>query len=379
MASRAAAKPAEVPLKPARTASPAPKEKNETGAVGGAQAQAAKGTQGSRGKERQEQIATFAAVAFWFIFNISLSTLTKWTFLFGEVCTSAEGCKQFRFPLTLTAVHMLFSWAMCRIYIAVDGRSRGPWLTASEQIRKIVPLATCFAASVAMGNQSLKYIYPSFNQMLGSMSPLITVLMSIALLQKQYNTWTWISMPVLCGGLALCSVHEVHFHIVGGLFATGATVLRGAKSIIQGKLLDKGAKIDSVALLCYMAPWSAFLLLGVAAFTEGFEPFVLLTPGSEKTGVFRVWGLLVVGGLTACLLNLTNFLVTSYTSAVTLQVLGNVKCCLSIAVSVAVFRNPLHIIQGVGVAICLFGVGLYNRYGGPVQKLSDKGAGVKAQ
>eukprot|EP00913_Durusdinium_trenchii_P035515 g33235.t1 len=42
--------------------------------------------------------------------------------------------------------------------------------------------------------------------------------------------------------------------------------------------------------------------------------------------------LLVLSGLNACLLNIANFLVTSYTSPVTLQVLGNVKSCLSIAV-----------------------------------------------
>merc|ERR1711908_259799 len=124
-------------------------------------------------------------------------------------------------------------------------------------------------------------------------------------------------MGVLCGGLALCSLHEVHFHILGGLFATGATVLRGAKSIIQGKLLDPSEKIDSVTLLCYMAPWAALLLLSTAACTEGIEPFSLLWPGSgqppdyagERTGVGRVWLLLIVGSLTACMLNITNFLV----------------------------------------------------------------------
>ena len=71
-----------------------------------------------------------------------------------------------------------------------------------------------------------------------------------------------------------------------------------------------------------------------------------------------------VSGLNACLLNIANFLVTSYTSParrplglqgcqrqirqaqVTLQVLGNVKSCLSIAVSVAIFRtNVAHVLD----------------------------------
>merc|ERR1719254_369125 len=141
-----------------------------------------------------------------------------------------------------------------------------------QQLEKIAPLAICFALSVAMGNLSLKYIYPSFNQMLGAMSPLITVLMAVIFQQKRYNGWTWLSMPVICGGLVLCSAKEVNYNHLGALFATGATVLRSAKSIMQGKLLTGSDKLDSVTLLFYMAPWAAVLLFALAAFSEGMEP-----------------------------------------------------------------------------------------------------------
>merc|ERR1719277_395120 len=115
-----------------------------------------------------------------------------------------------------------------------------------EQARKIAPLAMCFALSVAMGNLSLKYIYPSFSQMLGSMAPLITVALAVVLQGQRFNRWTWASMPVICGGLVLCSAQEANFH------AAGATVLRALKSILQGRLLED-AGMDSVTLLYYMA------------------------------------------------------------------------------------------------------------------------------
>merc|ERR1711924_75544 len=63
--------------------------------------------------------------------------------------------------------------------------------------------------------------------------------------------------------------------------------------------------------------------------------------------------------------------VTSHTSPVTLQVLGNVKCCLSIVVSVLVFKNELKGEQAIGVAVCLFGVWLYNKHGGVVKSGSS--------
>merc|ERR1719326_891061 len=166
---------------------------------------------------------------------------------------------------------MLFSWAVCyiQIYYVRKPVKGTVGLSFEQQVRKVAPLAACFALSVAMGNLSLKYIYPSFNQMLGAMSPLITVLIAVVLPpRKRYNAWTWMSMPVICGGLVICTTKEVNFHALGAFYATGATVLRALKSIIQGRLLDPSeTKLDSVTLLYYMAP-----------FSEGLEPYTLLVP-----------------------------------------------------------------------------------------------------
>ncbi|CAJ1347254.1 unnamed protein product [Effrenium voratum] len=214
---------------------------------------------------------------------------------------------------------------------------------------------------------SLKYIYPSFNQMLGSMSPLITVLLAVLLQRKSFPLKTWLSMPVICAGLAVCSLKELNFNALGAFYCTGATVLRALKSLIQGRLLSPSHKLDSVTLLYYMAPMAAVWLSALMLLMEGAEPILLLLaglysePGTRVTGGGYVLMLLVISGLNACLLNIANFLVTSYTSPVTLQVLGNVKSCLSIAVSVAIFRNSLTVEQAIGVGTCLIGVWLYNQ------------------
>jgi drug/metabolite transporter (DMT)-like permease len=59
-----------------------------------------------------------------------------------------------------------------------------------------------------------------------------------------------------------------------------------------------------------------------------------------------------------------NFLVTYYTSAVTLSVLGNVKVVLSIFISVLVFQNELTGMGVLGCAITLAGVYMYQQVGG---------------
>lgn len=320
------------------------------------------------------QAHTALVVLAWFVLNISMASLTKWLFLYGLICVPEDGCVAYRYPLAITVVHMLFSWAMCGVQLRLRGGVNAV-LSLRQQLDGIAPLAACFALSVAMGNLSLKYIYPSFNQMLGAMSPLITVLMAACLQQKRYNFSTWVSMPIICGGLCVCSYKEVNFDLLGALFATGATVLRAAKSIMQGKLLAE--KLDSVTLLYSMAPWAALLLLALSLVLEGVDPARLLLRGFLGAhGAGYVFLLLCVSGLNACLLNVTNFLVTFHTNPVTLQVLGNVKSCLSIGISVAIFRNDLQWEQAMGVVTCLFGVWFYNSYGGDVklEKLEEQSA-----
>jgi len=319
-----------------------------------------------KGGEPPSWYETGFVVLAWFVLNISIGNITKWTYLYGQICKEDGVCKGYRYPLTMTVVHMIFSWTLCLIYLkCIKGQDK--FLTFEKQVKKVVPLALCFSVSVAFGNMSLKYIFPSFNQMLGAMAPIITVIMSMGLLGKRYNLWTWISMPVICGGLILCSAEELNFEWHGAVFCLGATILRSLKSIIQGKLLvDPSEKMDSVTLLFYMAPYAGFFLLIGAIAIEGTEPLTIFFTGRPQ-GVPKVLLLLGLGGLNACLLNIANFLVTAYTSAVTLQVLGNVKSCLSIAVSIVIFRNAFKVEQGVGIAICMFGVWVYDKKGGTRQ------------
>lgn len=59
---------------------------------------------------------------------------------------------------------------------------------SGESLRgKILPLAFLFAVSVSFGNTALSYVYPSFNQMVTTMTPLITMVLQVVLLRTRYN------------------------------------------------------------------------------------------------------------------------------------------------------------------------------------------------
>mmetsp|Transcript_64974 Transcript_64974/g.141618 ORF Transcript_64974/g.141618 Transcript_64974/m.141618 type:complete len:347 (+) Transcript_64974:404-1444(+) len=322
-----------------------------------------------------ERIACTLSVLAWFTFNITMGIVTKWTYLYGKVCFPAKDeCFTYDFPFMLTGFHMFVSWMVCSVLLRMR-RVRYTVLGFREQVHRIAPLAMVFSGSVVMGNLSLRYIYPSFNQMLASISPLVTVLLSVVMQRRRYNAWTWASMPVICGGLCICGSTEVNYNTLGVTFVVGATTLRAAKSVMQEKLLDtREGKLDPVTLLYYQAPWAGSFLVCLSFFFEGSAPGKLLFnwAGDARTGVNRVLGLLVFSGLNACFLNISGFSVTAHVGAVMLQILGNVKACVAIAVSAAVLGNPVTAAQVTGVLLCLMGVWVYQDKGGLRSKKTER-------
>lgn len=69
---------------------------------------------------------------------------------------------------------------------------------------------------------------------------------------------------------------------------------------------------------------------------------------------------LLINSCMAYAVNLTNFLVTKYTSALTLQVLGNMKGVIAAGISIAMFKNPVTAKGMIGYAITVGGVLAYS-------------------
>lgn len=110
-------------------------------------------------------------------------------------------------------------------------------------------------------------------------------------------------------------------------------------------------------LLLYMAPMAAVILMPFTVYLEG--NVVGVTVQKAREDWFIVF-LLVGNATVAYLVNLTNFLVTKHTSALTLQVLGNAKAAVAAVVSVLIFRNPVTVMGMAGFGVTVMGVGLYS-------------------
>ncbi|KAL0382084.1 UNVERIFIED_CONTAM: putative sugar phosphate/phosphate translocator [Sesamum calycinum] len=304
---------------------------------------------------------TIALVASWYSSNIGVLLLNKYLL-------SNYG---FKYPIFLTMCHM----TACSLlsYIAIAWMKMVPMQTIRSRVQfmKISALSFIFCASVVSGNVSLKYLPVSFNQAIGATTPFFTAVFAYLMTLKREAWLTYVTLiPVVTGvviasGLPGGSLHDIvcvsasrsclsleinfsefgepSFHLFGFIMCVGATAARALKSVVQGILL--------------FLLKAVVLLLPATLFME--ENVVGITLALAREDVRIIW-LLLFNSALAYFVNLTNFLVTKHTSALTLQVLGNAKGAVAVVVSILIFRNPVSVTGMLGYSLTVFGVILYS-------------------
>ncbi|KAL8158919.1 hypothetical protein V2J09_000456 [Rumex salicifolius] len=291
---------------------------------------------------------TAAVVAAWYTSNIGVLLLNKYLLsIYG-----------FRYPIFLTMLHML----SCAAYSSVTVH----WLSlvphqpihSRRQLLKILSLSVIFCFSVVCGNASLRYIPVSFNQAIGATTPFFTAIFAFVITCKKEAPEVYCALLPVVFGIVLSCNSEPLFHLFGFLVCVASTAGRALKSVIQGLILtSESEKLHSMNLLLYMAPMAAAILLPFSIYIEGN---VLAITAEKARGDWFIVFLLFGNATVAYLVNLSNFLVTKYTSALTLQVLGNAKAAVAAVVSVLIFRNPVTVMGMTGFAVTIMGVVLYS-------------------
>jgi len=321
-------------------------------------------------KERRGQSLTaanhtvmMASIVAWFALNMTIANLNKWIFHHYS----------FKYPALLTNMHMLASLVLGRIaltfFMTPTPAARSP---SAATLRGVNMLSLVFVVSVASSNAALRYIHISFAQSIGATAPLWTVLLSKLITGQSYGMLVYGALALVSAGMILTTTGEINFHWLGFALTLVGVITRALKSILQGMLLSSAEqRLDSISLLYHMSkPSVALLTVWV----------VVLEPGCASDPSIRDGSLWLCVALSSCVaffLNVANFLVTLHTSAVTLQVLGNIKVVMLIGLSVAIFGNEVSAQSAVGCTMCLVGVGLYNRARG-VQPPAKEPSGYAA-
>ncbi|KAK8935143.1 putative sugar phosphate/phosphate translocator [Platanthera zijinensis] len=294
------------------------------------------------------RLFTVGLVVSWYASNIGVLLLNKYLL-------SNYG---FKYPIFLTMCHMtacsLFS------YVAIAWMKVVPMQVVRSRLQfvKIAALSLVFCGSVVNGNISLRYLPVSFNQAVGATTPFFTAVFAYIMTVKRESWITYITLIPVVTGVVIASGGEPSFHLFGFIVCVAATAARALKSVLQGILLSsEGEKLNSMNLLLYMAPIAVVFLLPATLLME--KNVLGITIALAREDIKIVWYLLFNSSL-AYFVNLTNFLVTKHTSALTLQVLGNAKGAVAVVISILIFRNPVSVTGMLGYSLTVVGVILYS-------------------
>ncbi|KAL9238726.1 hypothetical protein vseg_013110 [Gypsophila vaccaria] len=294
------------------------------------------------------KLFTIGLITIWYSSNIGVILLNKYLL-------SNYG---YKYPIFLTMCHM----TACSLlsYIAIAWLKVVPMQTIGcrAQFAKIATLSAVFCFSVVSGNVSLRFLPVSFNQAVGATTPFFTAVFAYLMTFKKEAAVTYFTLVPVVTGVVIASGGEPMFNLFGFIMCISATAARALKTVLQGILLSsEGEKLNSMNLLMYMAPIAVVCLIPAALIMENNVIGITIALAREDSKI--LWYLLFNSSL-AYFVNLTNFLVTKHTSALTLQVLGNAKGAVAVVVSILIFRNPVSVTGMLGYCLTIIGVVLYS-------------------
>lgn len=262
-------------------------------------------------------------------------------------------------PVSLTLIHMLGSSAFANGAVSFCGYER-QHIQSSRQNVKVMLLSATFGVSVVCGTAALKFIPVSFNEMIASTTPLAAALFSFLAARESQSLMKVVSLVLIAIGCVIASNGEPSWHTLGFMLAVTATATRALRTVLGELLLAcENEKLNSMNLLRFMSTYVVIMLLPVVYFLEGPDQLVnvVLVKFAEGDSRFVFWFFFNI--VSAFSVNLCQLLVTKYTGAVALQVLGIFKGVAAACLSVVVFGNPVTVASASGYLLTVSGVAWY--------------------
>ncbi|PHH63760.1 hypothetical protein CDD81_5525 [Ophiocordyceps australis] len=276
------------------------------------------------------------------------------TILFNKWILDTAG---FRYPILLTCWHLVFSTLatqlLARTTTLLDSRHKLP-ITPRLYLRTICPIGLFYSGSLVCSNLVYLYLSVAFIQMLKSAAPVAVLFASWAWRVANPSLPALLNICVIVAGVALASVGEIHFSLVGFVYQLGGILFEAVRIVmIQVMLSGERLRMDPLVGLYYYAPVCAVMNLIVAMFAE--------VPRFQLQHLTNVgFSLLFLNALIAFLLNVASVFLIGKTSGLVMTLTGIFKNILLIVVSIFIWNTPISLLQAVGYSIALAGLIYYS-------------------
>ncbi|CAG5126141.1 unnamed protein product, partial [Candidula unifasciata] len=214
----------------------------------------------------------------------------------------------------------------------------------SLPILSMLPLAFSFCGFVVLTNLSLESNTVGTYQIIKTMTTPCIIIIQTYFYGRSFSRNVKLSLVPITIGVVLNSWYDVKFNLPGIIFAISGVLVTSVYQVWVGEKQHE-LQVNSMQLLYYQAPLSAFLLLFVIPCFEPLDAF---------HGVFFNWPLqaLVAVFISACVaftVNLSIFWIIGNTSPVTYNMIGHLKFCMTLLGGYLLFQDPIQSLQLIGI------------------------------
>lgn len=295
---------------------------------------------GMTGKPLHPLVLT-ACLAANLVSSICIVFVNKWLYV------------HYKFPnITLTCLHFVITTLglqLCSLFNVFNPKS--------VPIKGMIPLSLAFCGFVVFTNLSLQFNTVGTYQLIKALTTPCIIIIHSLFYQQNYSLSIKLTLIPITLGVFLNSVYDVKFNTTGTVLAGIGVLVTSVYQVLVGTKQQE-FNVNSMQLLNYQAPLSAFFLCLVIPF---FEP--VIGPG----GLFGPWPtkalcLVFLSGMIAFSVNLTIFWIIGNTSPVTYNMVGHMKFCVTLIGGYLVFNDVMQLNQILGVCCTMFGIIVYTHF-----------------
>ncbi|KAG0486704.1 hypothetical protein HPP92_008799 [Vanilla planifolia] len=237
-------------------------------------------------------------------------------------------------------------------------------MTWKDYLVRVVPTALGTALDINLSNASLVFITVTFATMCKSASPIFLLAFAFAFRLETPSFKLLGIILVMSIGVLLTVAKETQFDAWGFVLVMLAAVMSGFRWSMTQILLQKESYglQNPITFMSYVTPVMAFTTAILSLLLDPWHELNTNKYFDTKRHMIRSSLLMLLGGVLAFFMVLTEYILVSATSAVTVTIAGIVKEAVTILVAVFYFHDQFTVLKGMGLLTILVGVSLFNWY-----------------
>ncbi|CAH2103683.1 unnamed protein product [Euphydryas editha] len=296
----------------------------------------------------QKSVLSLILILLYFSLSIGLTFYQRWLL------------KDFQYPLTVVMYHLVVKWVLSvivrSILYLITGTSQLV-LSFMTCLRSVAPTGLASGIDVGFSNWGLELVTISLYTMTKS-TTIIFILGFAILLGLEKKSWSLVGIVLMIAiGLIMFTYKATQFNLLGFNFLLFASFAAGLRWTFAQLLMQK-SKLglhNPVDMVFHVQPWMFLSLLPFTIIFEGskcIDELLKLSPEELMPTILKV----SVGATIAFAMEISEFLVVTYTSSLTLSIAGIFKEMCILVLAVEVSGDQLSLINVVGLAVCLLGI-----------------------